>query len=116
MRVVNRTRRVELVSHGRVASNVWTRLVGLMGCRRLDRGEALLLRGEQAIHTFGMRIAIDVVYLDREARVLRAVSAMAPSRIGPFVRGARDVLELPSGILDATGTREGDQLVFEFTA
>jgi uncharacterized membrane protein (UPF0127 family) len=113
LRVVNRTRQAILVEEGAIASNLWTRLVGLMGRRTLPRGTGLLLKGEQAIHTFGMFIPIDVLYLDAEQRVVRAVNSMRPSRVGPLVRKARDVLELPAGTLLATGTREGDQLVFE---
>ena len=116
LRVVNRTRQVELVTAGRVASSAWSRLVGLLGYRRLAPGEGLLLRGEQGIHTLGMRFSIDVLYLDRNARVLRAIPALRPYRLGPFLRESRDVLELPAGTLDATATREGDELVFDFSS
>ncbi len=116
LRVTNRTRHCVLVTTGRVAATPWTRLVGLLNRSGLEPGEGLLLRGEQAIHTVGMRFPIDVVYLDRSARILRAIDAMGPLRFGPFLRNSRDVLELPAGTLVATGTREGDELVFEFTS
>jgi uncharacterized protein len=116
IRVTNLTRQTVLVKEGRVAATPWSRLVGLLGKRGLDPGDGLLLRGEQAIHTFGMQFPIDVAYLDREGRVLRALHALRPQRLGPFLRKSRDVLELPAGTLAATGTCEGDQLVFEFTA
>ncbi len=114
MRVVNKTRQTVLVNSGRVAATPWSRLVGLLGQNHLDPGAGLLLRGEQAIHMLGMRFAIDVVYLDAEGHVLRAIDNLAPWRLGPFVRKSRDVLELPAGTLAATGTCEGDKLVFEF--
>ena len=116
MHVTNRSRQAVLVQAGRVATTPWTRLVGLLGRTGLEPGEGLLLRGEQAIHTIGMRFPIDVVYLDRHARVLRAIDSLGPLRFGPFLRKSRDVLELPAGTLVATGTREGDELVFEFTS
>jgi uncharacterized protein len=115
MRVINRTRQTMLVENGRVASTPWSRLVGLLGRRSLEPGDGLLLVGEQAIHTGGMLFAIDVAYLDRDGRVLRAIGALVPYRLGPFVRGARNVLELPQGTLAATHTREGDELDIEFT-
>ncbi len=114
MRVLNRTRQTVVVKAGRVADTPWTRLVGLLGRSGLEPGDGLLLRGEQAIHMLGMRFAIDVVYLDAEGHVLRALNSLAPWRLGPFVRKSRDVLELPAGTLSATGTCEGDELVFEF--
>lgn len=110
LHVRNRTKNINLVTTGSVADNPWLRLVGLMGKRSLPEGYGLLLRNESAIHTFGMRIPIDVVYLDRSGNILRVTEAMPPSRLGPLVRGVRDVLELPVGTLARTQTRVGDQL------
>ncbi len=111
--MTNRTRGTELARACRVAANPWTRLVGLLGRRSLEPGEGLLLVGEQAIHTIGMRFSIDVIYLDRSARVLRALPVLPPQRLGPFLRESHNVLELPAGTLAATDTREGDELVIE---
>jgi uncharacterized protein len=116
MRVVNRERQTTLVDRGHAASTPWSRLIGLLGRRTFDTGDGLLLREEQAIHTFGMMFAIDVAYLDKQGRVLRALSDLPPLRLGPFVRGARNVLELPKGTLAATHTCEGDELDIEFTS
>lgn len=88
--------------------------MGLMGKRELPAGFGLLLKNESAIHTFGMRVSIDVVYLDAHATVLRVTNAMPPTRVGPLVRGVRDVLELPTGTLAQTQTQLGDQLTLEF--
>lgn len=99
-----------LVECGRVAANPWERLVGLLPRATLPQGDGLLLRNEQAIHTLGMRFAIDVAYLDGEARIVKLVSAMPPMRLGPFVRSARAILEVPAGTFENTGTRLGDHL------
>lgn len=108
--VLNLTRNTTVVSAGLVADTYWTRFKGLMGQRDLAEGYGLLLKGETAIHTFGMRVAIDVVYLDTQGTVLRTTVAMPPSRLGPLVRGARNVLELPIGTLAKTNTQQGDHL------
>jgi uncharacterized membrane protein (UPF0127 family) len=108
--VQNLSRGTTLVSDGVVADNYWTRFKGLMGVRSLTDGYGLLLKNESAIHTFGMRLAIDVVYLDAAGAVLCVTRAMPPSRIGPLVRGTRNVLELPIGTLARTNTQQGDQL------
>ncbi|MBI4673629.1 MAG: DUF192 domain-containing protein [Chloroflexi bacterium] len=110
LQVFNRSQNTKLVTSGVVADNPWARLVGLMGKRSLPDGFGLLLRNEAAIHTFGMRIPIDVVYLDRVGIIVRITETMPPARFGPLVRGARDVLELPAGTLSRTHTRVGDQL------
>src|SRR5574340_878144 len=97
LRVWNADRKSWLVEEGQVAAGPWQRLVGLLGRSGLPSGQGLLLRGEQAIHTLGMRFAIDVAYLDREGHVLRLLPALPPTRIGPFIGAARDVLEVPAG-------------------
>lgn len=114
MRVFNRTRNTSLVTKGLVADTYWTRFVGLMGKRELPSGFGLLLENESAIHTFGMRVPIDVVYLDAKGVILKMTRAMPPMRLGPLVRGVRNVLELPVGTLEQTATELGDQLVLDF--
>ena len=54
-----------------IADTSLTRLVGLMGRRRLDAGCGLLIRPSCGIHTFGMLFSIDVVALDRSLRVVK---------------------------------------------
>jgi uncharacterized membrane protein (UPF0127 family) len=84
--------------HGRlvpVASGPRARLLGLA---RLDRGEAgpgLLIPRCAAVHTFGMRFRIDLVFLDRDGREIGSRRGVPPRR---FVRqrGAAAVLEIPS--------------------
>lgn len=116
IRVTNKSRSTVLVKRGQVADSMWARLLGLIGQRQLEAGGGLLLRDEKAIHTFGMSFAIDVAYLDRDGRVLRSVGALPPLRLGPIVRHAQNVLELPAGTLAATDTHEGDLLIIEPTS
>ncbi len=113
MRAVNQTRDVVLVEHGFVAANLWSRMRGLLGRPPLQAGDGLLLRGEQAIHTVGMGYPIDVLFLDRSGRVIHLYHAMPPLRASTFVRRAVDILELPPGILAATGTVQGDVITFD---
>jgi uncharacterized membrane protein (UPF0127 family) len=59
------------------------RLLGLTGSAGalLPEGHALLLRPCSSIHTFGMRISIDVVFADGEGRALRVVRDVPPRRM-----------------------------------
>jgi uncharacterized membrane protein (UPF0127 family) len=93
-----------------VAATWWTRLVGLLGTNALPAGEGLLLVPCNAVHTLGMRYAIDVAYLDRRGVVLRLTHALRPGAVDRPVRGARAVLELPAGTLSAADVHEGDRL------
>jgi len=114
LRALNRSRNTVLVENGAVADTAWTRLRGLLGHKPLQPGEGLLLRGEKAIHTVGMGFAIDVLFLDRDGYVRHLIPAMAPLRASPFVSAAANVLELPAGTLEHTGTVLGDQILLEF--
>ena len=82
-----------------------------MGRPPLQPGEGLWIRPCQQVHTQFMRAAIDVVFLDAEGRVLRVLPAMRPWRVSPFLRAAREVLELAAG--EADGLQPGDRLVFQ---
>jgi uncharacterized membrane protein (UPF0127 family) len=82
---------------------------GLLGRAALAAGEGLLIRPASAIHTFFMRFAIDVVFIDRDGVVLRVVPALRPWRLAAR-RGARSVLELPAGEAAARGIGPGDRL------
>jgi uncharacterized membrane protein (UPF0127 family) len=53
-------------------------MIGLLNRKALAQGEGLLLDRCYGIHTFGMRFPIDVVFLDKELRVMRAVPALPP--------------------------------------
>ena len=93
------------------APDRWGR--SLMGRRELPFGDALWIDPCNSIHTFFMRIPIDVLLLDRDLRVVKAFHALVPWRMTLIYRKARTVLELPAGTLAASQTAEGDQLDFQ---
>lgn len=93
-----------------IANTFWTRLRGLMLRRGLAAGDALWIRPCNGVHTFWMRFAIDVVFLDREMRIIKLVENMRPFRVTTPKRDARSVIELPALTIARTGLRLGDQL------
>lgn len=110
LEVTNVTRDVTIADHGRVAANPWTRLKGLIGVKQLAPGFGLLIRPCNGVHCMFMSIPIDVLYVDKEDRVIGLDEAMQPWRMGKLYRGGRYVIELPAGTIAATGTQVGDQL------
>jgi uncharacterized membrane protein (UPF0127 family) len=89
-----------------VADTPVARMKGLLGRRSLDPGEGLLLRPAGSVHTAFMRFPIDVVFLDRELRVLRVEPSVSPWRL-VAQRGAKAVLELPAGAARRRGLKPG---------
>jgi uncharacterized membrane protein (UPF0127 family) len=60
-----------------------------------------------------MRFPIDVLFLDRAGRVVRAVPDLRPWVLAVGARRAKEVVELRAGTIAESGTQAGDDLVFE---
>lgn len=76
-----------------------SRARGLLGRDGLEPGEGLWIVPCAMIHTFFMRFSLDVVFLDKELRVVKAIEGLKPWRLSPWVWGAHSVLELAAGAL-----------------
>ena len=111
LRVANPARGSVLGTRVTLADRWWQRLRGLQGRPALAPGEGLLLRPCRAVHMMGMRFPLDVVFLDREGRVMAQYRQLRPGARTRWHRGAQDALELPAGTLDATRTADGDHIV-----
>jgi uncharacterized membrane protein (UPF0127 family) len=109
MVLVNATKKTVVSDRCHFANSVFKRMVGLLNRKALGQGEGLLLDRCYGIHTIGMRFSIDVLFLDKELRVMRAVPALPPFR-SCIVRQAVYVLELPVGAIQTSRTEAGDQI------
>ena len=92
-----------------VATSPWRRLVGL-ALRRDPPSYALLIPRCRSVHTFGMRFALDVAFLDGEGRVLRLERAVPPNRVVGCRRAAA-VLEAPANMIPAMADRQRNKLL-----
>ena len=111
-RIVNLDRECEIASHVEVAGNSASRRQGLLKRTELDASAGLWLAPCEAIHTFGMKVPIDVVFLDRKHRAMKLVTHLVPSRISLCLSGT-SVLELASGTIQRSGLQRGDRLQFQ---
>src|SRR5262245_8378549 len=94
----------------RPAHTHWSRLKGLLGTSALAPGEGLWIKPCRQVHMFGMRYALDVVFLDDGGRVVRTVAGLKPNSISPKVAEAASVLELPVGTIARSGIDIGAQV------
>ena len=92
-----------------VTAGPFERMRGLLGRDDLATGEGMLIKPAPSVHTFFMRFPIDVLFLDRDMRVLRIARELRPWRMAAC-RKARAVLELPAGEAERRGVRVGDRL------
>jgi uncharacterized membrane protein (UPF0127 family) len=101
-----------LADRADIADTSATRRTGLLKHSTLEPGEGLWLAPCEAVHTFGMKFPIDVLFLNRKKKVLKIKHAMKRARMSASLL-AHSVLELPSGTAAATQTVAGDVLEFE---
>jgi uncharacterized membrane protein (UPF0127 family) len=92
------------------ARTPWARFKGLLGHRALPSGCGLLFERCRAVHTLGMRRAIDVVFLGPEGRVVEMHRGMGAGRIA-YCRKAQGVLELAAGDAWRLGLWTGCQVL-----
>ncbi len=112
LRVHNRSKDTILADHAGIADSSKARKTGLLKHTVLEPGDGLWIAPCEAVHTFGMKFAIDVLFLDRKRKVLKIRPEMPKSRMSWCLR-AHSVLELPSGTAAETQTVAGDQLELE---
>ncbi|HLL35758.1 DUF192 domain-containing protein [Streptomyces sp. NPDC052701] len=93
-----------------IAASYRARTKGLLGRDSVEG--ALLLSPANSVHTFRMRMPIDVAYLDRHLTVV-TVRTMRPGRLGLPRPRARHVLEAAAGAMAQWGVRAGARVEVE---
>ena len=107
--LVNERTRERVANSVEIAATRKSRRRGLLGRERLDAASAMLLAPCAAVHTAGMRFAIDVVFVDRQGYAVKVVRDLRPWRIA-LAAGARAVIEMPAGTLQCDRVLPGDRL------
>ncbi len=82
-----------------VLNTFFLRLKGLMGARDLPDNTMYILLPCSSIHTFGMKLPIDVLFFDKYGKVLRLCKHVNPG-IVIAEKGAYGVAEGKVGIID----------------
>src|SRR5689334_369230 len=95
-----------------VPESAFGRMRGLLGRDGLEPGSGMLIDSAPSVHMFFMRFPIDVVFLDRDWRVVGVRHGLRPWRVAG-TRGAAAALELPAGAAADARVEEGDALALE---
>lgn len=64
-----------------LATGLWARLTGMLRKNYCMQGEVLMLAPCKSIHTFGMSCAIDIAFLDTDARILASERNLVSAQI-----------------------------------
>lgn len=110
MQITNTIKNTTLADAVIVAATFLKRIKGLLGRKEFRNGESLVIRPCNSIHTFFMKFAIDVLFVDKNNRIVKAVSCLKPFRSTPIYFSAHFVVELPAGTIESSHTQAGDTI------
>jgi uncharacterized protein len=108
--VVNQTRGTLLGSRVRLADDMASRVRGFLFRPAPAGGEGILLSPCKAVHMYGVRFPLDVVFISEQGQVVATYRDLAPWRRSALHGSALHALELPAGTIRASGTLVGDVL------
>ena len=91
------------------AETMFERMRGLLSHPPLSAEQGYWLEPCNSVHTFGMRYALDVIFLDAGGLIVKIVENLRPWRIAGAI-GARVSLELQKGAVGRLGLTEGQKL------
>lgn len=108
----NKTKGIMLADRGRIADGFVDRLIGLLktASENFVFGDGLFIVPCNQIHMFGMKYAIDVVFVDKQGVVVGLTERIGPGQMSKMFPKAHACLELPAGVIGDTGTSEGDEI------
>jgi hypothetical protein len=95
-----------------IAGTSASRKKGLLGVDALQTGSGLWIAPCEAVHTFGMKMPIDIIFLDCELRICKLSPGLQPWRVSLSIK-AHSVLELAAGAIARSSTNIGDRLRFQ---
>ena len=111
-RLVNRSRDIELATVIEAAFDSKSRRAGLLGRETLPFDRVIAIAPSNAIHTFGMRFPLDILFIARDGVVVKRTLALKSRRVSAAFR-AFAVLEFGAGHPGVALTQPGDRLAIE---
>lgn len=113
MKIINQSKNTILATEAVVADKALSRIKGLLGRKELRAGEALIIKPCNSIHTFFMRFPIDVLFVDKHSKAIKAIHSILPFHLTAIYFTAAFAIELPVGSLAASFTEPGDTILLE---
>ncbi len=112
MKVINKTKNIQIASNIKLANNIFTRTLGLLNKSSLTEDEGLLIKPCNSIHSFGMKFNFDAIFLDKNNNVKHMIKNMKPWRCSAIIFSADKTLELAPGVAEKTKIEINDILEF----
>ena len=113
MKIINKSKNIVLAEDASNADNPFKRMKGLLGKKEFMLGKALILKPCNSIHTFFMRFPIDVLFINKENKVIAFLPSFKPFRLTRIYPASSSVIEFPSGTLKPNLVERGDIIALE---
>ncbi len=98
---------------GVMVDNFGARLRGWLGRKELEFNEALIIIPCNMVHSLGMKIPTDIIFVGKNGEIIHLMEGMQPGKISPLVKKAHYVIELPAGKIKASATCIGHRILLE---
>lgn len=92
----------------KIAQDFKSRSIGLLNRTSMGEEEGLLIKPCNSIHTFFMKFPIDVLFLDKNGKIVKLKTSMRPWRLADCLLKAFMTLELSPGKIIKTKLKPGD--------
>ncbi len=112
MVIINETKNTVLVKEAKFAKNFFERMLGLIPRKEISEEQALVFENCKQIHTFFMKFSIDVIYLNRDSKVIKLEESISPFRICRWVKDSKYIIEAKAGIIKNKNIEIGDKIKF----
>lgn len=110
MKVYNSSKNSIILEDAKVAENFFSRSVGLLSKKSLNKGEGLIIKPCCSVHTFFMRFNIDVLFINKKNEVIALYENVAPWRVLPIHPTSHYVIELKANEITNKNIEKGDSL------
>ena len=110
MKVLNISKNTILGDKIDLANTFIKRFLGLMPRKFLNHGEGLIINPCSSIHMFFMKFAIDVLFVDKNNKIIYIEKCIKPWKVSKTIWKAKFVVELPDGTIENSKTEVGDNI------
>ena len=111
MKLYNSTQNRLIADDIKIAQNFFTRSVGLIFKKSLLENEGLIIKPCFSVHTFFMRFKIDILFVNKQNKIIALYENVKPWRILPLHFKSYYVIELPAGSISSKNIKVKDLMV-----
>ena len=113
MPLVNKTQKTEFDLKISTARSRKARMLGLLGTDELDGNTALHISPCSSVHTLGMRYSIDLIFLDKQNRIVHISEDIKPNKFASAGKDVHSIIECAAGTAVKLDIAVGDELQIE---